>query len=371
MLRRFMRKSFRRGVDGRHMSFARAIALGGFMAAYFLGTYLAETRKEWLWDKPDILPLDAPEVVGILAAVATGTIALQVMAQTAYARPSSTLPEYKHRQLLGLLAMFSVSVSCVLVVAVWLDKDTEQPRDHVYLFSVVALAAMNCFIATDAANRILSVDDENLDVRTAVARHVLAHYRRVRMPEVPKQKRWVHALGWAFQSLAVGAVSGMASALVAGPFLGGGSWLRHYFACCVVTALVMGFTTAFARVWCGRDRFNKVLLAVVPVGWLPIYIEMVESMSALEGNLCFLALFGVPGLISALAFARVRAKSQWLLPHWMPGTVVRQSPALMVRKRTDEAEVLLAGLKERKRKMESPASSRSGLLGTLALWFGR
>ena len=107
------------------VSFGRSVSLGLGMAVFVLlitlMTHAAGSEQPWY--DVDLMPLGAAEVIGALAAVATGTIALQVMAQTSYSRESRTLAEFNHRQNMAILALSSPVVTCLLAVFVWLDKD--------------------------------------------------------------------------------------------------------------------------------------------------------------------------------------------------------------------------------------------------------
>ncbi|WP_307273159.1 hypothetical protein [Arthrobacter sp. W4I7] len=136
-----------------------------------MATYMVAVELLLYWTEGDyarpFVPMDLKEsdVLAALAAVAAGTIALQVMAQSSTSSRAATMADYNHRMLIAYLAVGGTAASCTLalssLVAVLLDG---VERNLSYLLVVVLLAAMNSLVAADAAransaSRIQEPDD--------------------------------------------------------------------------------------------------------------------------------------------------------------------------------------------------------------------
>ena len=273
------------------------------------------------------MPFGAADVFAALAAITTGTIALQVMAQTTRIQPSKTLAESNRRQTMGMLALLSPAVSCMLAVFVCLDRETRVPSMLPYVMVVLALAGMNCFIAADAVDRITRIDKNNRDLKIAMARKQLSHYRRKRLP-------WMGS--WSVSRVAlVGFVQiTLLSTLIV--FLdvllfeaaGFSVWSRRYPV--VFTVQLCLFVSFAAFAWT-RTRFDRseqwlagfMLLLVITVGLLATV-----SLDPLYGVLHALLILGVPSTIFMLSMRTMANRSTWWIPSWVPGTWVRLPAAL-------------------------------------------
>lgn len=172
-----------RNPHNRESSFGLSVLAGTLVTVcILLATYVPQLSAGTRWQEIDVMPFDAADVFAALAAITAAMIALQVMAQTSHVRPSKTLVEYNRRQTMGMLALLGPAVSCMLALFVWIDPDTRLPAMLPYLVVVASLAGINCFIASDAVDRIVRIDKNNVGLKIAVARKKVSHYRRSRLP---------------------------------------------------------------------------------------------------------------------------------------------------------------------------------------------
>lgn len=330
------------------VSFGRSVLLGLGMAAFVLLITLmsgaATTDK--VWYEIDLALLGPAEVLGALAAVTAGTIALQVMAQTAYSRQSRTLSEYNHRQNMGILALSSPAVSCTIAVSVWFDKDLKLPDGLPYLFVVLLIAAMNCFIAADAADRIIRVDDDNTDIRIAAARKTLSHYRRHRLPATQRTPTLRRLVIRTSHILALSAATGIIDALLT-ETKDWNQWPGAYLAVAITTATIqIAASRTFVKVAGadGADRWFSSLLFLLLLTFMSFTISHLDPQKAW---LHTLTIVGLPTLLAVGSLITTENRTRWLLPAWIPGTWPRESVSASVRKATEGTTKTLRELTNR------------------------
>lgn len=330
------------------VSFGRSVVLGLGMAAFvFLITLISGMpATDGVWDEINLTLLGPAEVLGALAAVTAGTIALQVMAQTAYSRQSGTLLEFNHRQNMGILALSSPAVSCTLAVSACFDKDLKLPGGLPYLFVVLVLAAMNCFIAADAADRIIRVDDENTHIRIAVARKSLSHYRRHRLPAPQRTTTLRKLVIRTSHILALSAATGIMDALLTGT-KDWNQWPSAYLALVIATATIqIAASRTFVKVagTDAADRWFSMLLFLLVLSFMSFTIFHLDT----ENSWIYtLTIVGLPTLLAVGALITTDNRTRWLLPSWVPGTWPRESVSASVRKATEDTTKTLRELTHR------------------------
>jgi hypothetical protein len=332
-------------LDTAGVSFGRSVLLGLGMAAFVLLITLMSgaATTDLMWYEVDLALLGPAEVLGALAAVTAGTIALQVMAQTAYSGQSRTLSEFNHRQNMGILALSSPAVSCTLAVSVWFDKDVKLPDGLPYLFVVLVIAAMNCFIAADAADRIIQVDDDNTDIRIAAARKTLSHYRRHRLPATQRTPTLRRLVIRTSHILVLSAAMGIIDALLSGAK----DWNQGpgaYLAVVITTATIqVAASRTFVKVagTDGADRWFSSLLLT----FMSFTIFHLDPQNAWPH---ILTIVGLPTLLAVGSLITTDNRTKWLLPAWIPGTWPRESVSASIRKATEDTTKTLRELTNRK-----------------------
>lgn len=293
------------------------------------------------------MPFSPADVFAALAAITAGTIALQVMAQTSHIQPSKTLVESNRRQTLGMLALLSPAVSCMLAIFVWLDRETYVPKTLPYLIVVLALTGINCFIAADAIDRITSIDRNNKTLKIAVARKQLNHYRRRRLPPVGSWSKTRLFVVGLFQIIFLSALVVSLDLLVTeAPDIA--SWARrHSFMLIVQICLFVSFAIfAWARI--RFDRTEQWLSGFVILILLAFGVLATSPIQSLRELLHGLLMLWIPTTIFASSLKTLRNKTRWWVPSWCPGSWVRVPAALALSTALTKAE---HNLKESKRSL--------------------
>lgn len=290
------------------------------------------------------MPFSAADVFAALGAITAGTIALQVMAQTAHLEPSRTLAESNRRHTMAMLALLSPAVSCMLAIFVLLDRETHIAKMLPYPVVAVSLAAMNCFIASDAVDRILRVDRNNPDLRLAVARKTLGHFRRKRLPWLAS---WSKARVWSaglaqilLLSLLIVVVDAMLTDV---PPVS--AWAGHYLVVAAAQGVLFCFFAMF--VW-ARTRLDSteqwlsgfLFLCIASAGAI-----LALSLDPTQGVVHALSCIGIPCVIFVASMRTTTHKKGWWIPSWVPGTWVRIPAALAVSNAIRKAEEEIATAK--------------------------
>lgn len=270
------------------------------------------------------ISLGTAEVFGALAALTAGSVALQVMAQAVASKPSPTLREHQNRQYLAMLALLGPGASCSVGLLVWLAIDISVHGAILYLLTITTLTAINIFVGSDAAHRIMNSDDDNILIQIGLARKSLGRWRRRRLP-VNKRTSVISLSAMAvFQTTAV-AVAGTVLTTAAltkttqvdlWP-----SFLGHFLAAGTVCALMaIGF-----RFWVLGDRSVRLMVGLVGlVAAATLADLLLEAFDS--GTYAFVkVLIGtlLPLLLSASAFITRDNRTNWMLPSWVPGTWIR------------------------------------------------
>lgn len=325
------------------------------MAALFfgIGIYASPIAAGEPWYRRDFVSLGPAEVIGALAALSTGTIALQVMAQTAFSKQSQTLAEFNHRQNMGMLALTSPAVSCTLAIFALLDREAVLPGGLAYILIVTTIAGMNTFIAADAADRLLRVDDNNVDVQIAAQRKVLGHYRRKRLPHQPEASSFGGRFLRAFRHILVvsAAVAG-AEVLLVAPV----DWERapgYFLIFTISTTIISALASVTARYWFGVDRANSWGCALLLFVIVVTFTLVILGFSDEKGLIHVLAILGIPIAWVFPVMITTTNRSRWLVPGWVPGTWVRAAASRSVHQATQETAIRLTELKVDKKAKKS------------------
>lgn len=329
------------------VSFGRALGLGIIMAGlyFIIGASSGPTAPSEPWYQRDYMSLGPAEVIGALAALSTGTIALQVMAQTAYSRQSKTLTEFNHRQNMGMLALSSPAVSCTLAIFALVDGETQLPNALAYMLIVITIAGMNTFIAADAADRLLRVDDNNLEIQLAASRRTLGHYRRKRLPQQPEIPLGLRFARGGWHLLFVSAVVAMGEAFCI-PSIDWSRAPRFYLGITISTIIVSLLTFMTIRHWYGADRANRWGFVLLFLAVVLVYAVVIIEVST--GNVWghITVILGIPIVFAFSAMVTTANRSTWLVPSWLPGTWVRAE----VSRSVNRAAVLQSSRMTKRRK---------------------
>jgi hypothetical protein len=334
---------------GASLTFWRVLRLSIITTLYVVAimylSHLAQTGR-WELMPDDIEPLGPGETLGALAAVATGTIALQVMAQTAYSKKSETLEEHGHRKVVMLLALMSSTVSFILAATAWLSWGDGSFGRLANVLVVTTLAAMNCFIASDAAGRIHRIDTNNLDVQVSAARKVVSHYRRKRLPPLPglAARHWF--IAGLLDILAITAVIGTLEAIIIADFtwrsLVGSYVLSALWATIVLAALALTAVSWFKDDIAARWHATSSCLLLIVIAVLTIL-----NVAPARGVLHILVLLLLPIALTFASLKTTRMQNRWLLPLWVPGSLARTHVARRVKAADVEARSQLSEMKQR------------------------
>jgi hypothetical protein len=329
------------------LNFGRAVWLGLGVAGVCLAVaYTAGYSTDRPLQDVDIISLGVGEVIGALAAISTGTIALQVMAQTACAKPSQDLREFNHRQNMGLLALLSITASCVLATFACLDKEAAFPGGLAYCITVVTLAGVNTCIAADAADRLIRADVVNANIQLAVQRKVLGHYRRKRLPADFGATR-IEGIATVLRQMAFLAVlSGTADLVLAGP-VGDRSWVSFWVLFFTLTPAVSGAVAIAARFWFGVDRSSRWFALFLTSGFILVVLLSIWNAQTPNPVLHSLTLVGLPLVTGLVAMVTRANRTEWLLPRWFPGTCIRTPTARFVNKAERQAQQNVVTLRVR------------------------
>lgn len=324
------------------------------MAALFftIGVSSGPTATSEPWYQRDYMSLGPAEAIGALAALSTATIALQVMAQTAYSRQSRTLSEFSHRQNMGMLALTSPAVSCTLAIFALLDSETQLPSGLAYILIVITIAGMNTFIAADAADRLLRVDDNNVEIQLAASRRTLGHYRRKRLPhqpEIPLGLRFARA-GW--HLLFVSTVVAVGEAMCI-PSIDWSRAPRFYLGIIISTIVISLLTFMMIRHWYEADRTNRWGFVLFFLAVVIIYALVIIEVAAVNVLGHVLVILGIPTAAAFLAMLTTANRSMWLIPPWVPGTWVRAEVSTSVNRAAEKSSIRLAKLKSDQKEKES------------------
>jgi hypothetical protein len=280
-----------------------------------------------------------------LAAVATGTIALQVMAQTAYSRQSLTLEEFSHRQTVMLLALMGSTVSFLLTAVSWLGMGIGSFGRAANALVLTTLATINCFIASDAAGRIHRVDRTNLDIQIMAARREVAQFRRKRLPPLHGMVSHHRVLAAVVDFSAISVVMGTIETAI----VDGWRFWPLIFAIAALTATVVLAAITLATVaWTKNDLAARWLtLASCSLALILVLLAIVEAApeQALQHILTLLLL---PAMLSAASLKTVRNRTAWLLPGWFLGSLTRSHVATRVEVAAALARMKLKELKVRR-----------------------
>ncbi|WP_345453873.1 hypothetical protein [Arthrobacter gyeryongensis] len=340
------------------------------VAIMYLSHVVRTGRLELLPD--DMEPLGPGETLGALAAVATGTIALQVMAQTAYSKKSETLEEHGHRKVVMLLALMSSTVSFILATIAWLSLGEGSFGRLANVLVVTTLAAMNCFIASDAAGRIHRIDTNNLDIQVSAARKVVSHYRRKRLPPLSglAVRHWF--IAGLLDILAITAVIGTLEAIIMSKFTWG-SWVVSYVISAVWAVLVLAAFAVTAASWFKDDVVDRWQASASCLLLIVVAVLTILNVAPHRGVLHILVLLLLPIGLTFASLKTTRMRNRWLLPPWVPGSLVRTHVARRVKAADVEARSELSEIKQRQhRRRPGPTrvphdanSSFAPLSGTL------
>ena len=337
------------------LTFWRTLRLSLTLTTYLVAVmYWRHVAQTGHWDLPpsDLLPLGSGEILGALAAVATGTIALQVMAQTAYSRQSVTLEEFSHRQTVMLLAFMGSTVSFVLAAVSWLGMGVGSFGRLANVLVVTTLAAINCFIAADAASRIHRVDSTNLNIQIMAARREVARFRRKRLPPLHGVVSHHGEFATAVDFLAVSVVMGTIETAIIGDW---GFWPLSFGIAALAAIVVLTVVTLTAVNWFKNDLAAR-WQAVASCSLVLILTLLTILEAAPEQPLPhILVLLLLPAVLSAASLKTVRNRTAWLLPAWVPGSLTRKHAAARV-----EAAAAMAQIKLRELKKQRQHLSDSG-----------
>lgn len=318
-------------------SFGRSIGLGLLVAAWLLLVVCASQLSDGTrWEELDIMPFDPADVLTALAAITAGTIALQVLVQTAHLHPSLTLAEANRRQTIGMLALLSPAVSCMLAVFVCFDQESEVPRMLPYIAVTVVLAGMNCFIASDAVDRLLQVDRNNVNLKIALAVKELSHYRRHRLPWLGPWSKARVTLAGLVQILLLSAFAAvLGAALTEASII---SLRPGYYAVICITQTLLFVTFALAaRAWHGIDRTNRWHMGSLLLFVITVSVLIALSSDPRHGLNHAIAIVGLPVFIFITSMITTNNRTTWWLPSWVPGTWVRIPAALTASAALDKA----------------------------------
>lgn len=332
----------------------------------------------WLWyawlnhmdaDPParsfELLPFGASEVIGALAAVTTGSVALQVIAQTACSKPSPTLREYSHRRVLAVLALFGPSISCTLALFVWLESGPRDPGSSLYLLVVTTLAGTNTFIAGDATDRIMRSDSENLDIQIGVARRSLARYRRNRVPLQDKVSPFVLVVIGIGQTVSTAFITLLLNAFALNSDYTN-DWLAPYLLITFAAAVVTVAALASAKRWILGDASTRCLLAFFwTLGMLMVLsAAWIRGPEVLSQTLVAVLL---PAAFTVAALITKHHKTDWVLPAWFPGTWTRSLIVRAVEREHAKTAEQLRFLKAKRNPPKPNGAALARFIGSLAL----
>ena len=332
------------------MSFGSIIGMGLFLATYIVGVELYLYWAEGDHTRP-FVPMDLKEsdVLAALAAVAAGTIALQIMAQGNSSTRSVTMEEYNHRMLIAYLAVGGTAASCTLALSSLAVVTLAGVEEHLaYLFVVVLLAAMNSLIAADAAGRIVRVEFKNPTIRVIAATRVSNHYNKLELdPQLTPS--WLRrALTCLWQVLALGAVAGMLDLV-----LTAATWDYApgvFFGVLAVTTVLLPLVRYAGLQWHNPSLIARIAAPVWLLMTLVMLVLVVATMDPENAILHQLVLLGVPTLLSLLGLLRSKRTGGWILLKWVPGAFIRES---VYRKIYKDAENAAEELKDAKEELEA------------------
>ncbi|BCW68456.1 hypothetical protein NicSoilB4_32190 [Arthrobacter sp. NicSoilB4] len=335
-----------------HSRSARKRMTFGFVLGWGLVLAAIALVAEWgrhvvsggTWESFQPIAMDKGEVLSALAAVSTGTIALQVMAHGAFSRRSTTLAEFNHRVIVGLLAFLGTAVSWTLAVAVLIafGKDGK-PGNMAYVFVVIVLAGMNSLIGADASDRIQQTESNNFPVMLAEAERVHARYERLRLPKPSPRSRARTYLVNPSHILLLAAIVGLMDTFVAGADWQ--DWFGNYVVFVMTTAIIQASVAVMAQGWFVPNLDSKLfapLLLILVLTAFSLIIYTGDSANASGRTAVVLAL---PTLLFVLSFLTRDSHSRWSLPDWFPGALVREPAARKLHVGKTSAGRTLAGLR--------------------------
>lgn len=319
-----------------------------YIVAIMYGKHVSQTGH-WNLSPEDVAPLGTGEILGALAAVSTGTIALQVMVQTAYSKKSATLEEYSHRKVVMLLALMASTVSFILAAISWLGVGAGSFGGLANLLVVTTLAAMNCFIASDAAGRIDRTDSDNVDIKVMAARNDVSHYRRKRLPPLRGLAANHKVIATILDVLAVTAIIGTIEVVIIGQY-SWQFWLRSYLLAAFWAALILTVLSRTAASWFNEDisaRWHSTL------GSLLLFVIAVLTVLGADQERSIqhiMVLLLLPAALSIASLNTTRGRRAWLLPDWFPGSLTRAYVARRVEASTSKAQRKLSETKHRRQR---------------------
>ncbi|BBE24568.1 hypothetical protein MN0502_34510 (plasmid) [Arthrobacter sp. MN05-02] len=223
-----------------------------------------------------------------------------------------------------------------------------------YLVVTMALAGGNCFIASDAVDRLLRMDKHNPVLRLAMAQKTLGHFRRKRLPWLaPWSKARVSSAGLAQVLLLSVLVLVVDATFSEVPPVS--AWAGHYL---VVVAVQGVFFCSFAAFVWARTRLDKTEQWFT--GFLFFCLSSASALAALSlhpnyGAAHALTWVGVPCAIFIASMITATNKTTWWVPSWVPGTWVRIPATLAVSKAINKAEHDVAAAKHSHR--QAPAEA--------------
>ncbi|UKA73393.1 hypothetical protein [Arthrobacter sp. FW306-06-A] len=319
-----------------------------YIIAIMYARHISQTGR-WSLLPEDVTPLGPGEILGALAAVSTATIALQVMAQTAYSRKSTTLEEYSHRKMVMLLALMASTVSFILAATSWLGVGVGSFGSLENLLVVTTLAAMNCFIASDAAGRIERTESNNVDIKVLAARHSVSHFRRKRLPLLTGLPANHPAMAALLDALTIMVIIGTVEVIIIGQYRWQ-AWLASYIFSALWTALILTVVSRTAATWFMQDtaaRWHSTLGTALLLLIAALTIFQADQPRSIQHILVLIVL---PAGLSLASLGTTRNRSAWLLTRWLPGNVTRIHVARRVNASTSQAMTKLAETKLRRRR---------------------
>lgn len=307
------------------MSFWSIIGLGSFLATYMVAVELLLYWTDGGHTRPFVpMNLKESDVLAALAAVATGTIALQVMAQSSTSSRAATMADYNHRMLIAYLAVGGTAASCTLalssLVAILLDGIEQHLA---YLLVVALLAAMNSLIAADAARRIVRVEFKNPTIRVIEAKRVSEHYNKLKPYPTMVTSRLRRVSKCLGQALVLGTVAGILDIVLTSARWSDAS--AYVLGSLVITGVLLPAVRHAGLQWYKPSLFSRLaapiwlLMILVPSGFV------IAAMDRQDAILHQVALLGVPTLLPLLGLLRLGGGGVWILPGWVPGAFIRES----------------------------------------------